>query len=170
MSEENLVAETRQRVIAMMLEARTLIRAQADKVREIREQEDLGPTRRQQALEEVVTPASTRTTELVRDARLGVRGGWGVGAGGVGTPTRPWDQGLSPQGLEARDGMLQYIDAAERVFTVELEELGAPPGEAPSAEAVADRDAAAAEVASYEEMHPAPAGVAAAEDRLPTIQ
>lgn len=158
----------RQQVIAKIIEARVRIEQQSAKAQEIRAGEDLGPQRKQQALDEVTGEARTRVTQLIRDARYGARGGWSVGAGGIGLPVRAWDEGLSPQGLAARDAMLGYIDAAERVISVELEELEA--GEAPSAEAAASRSAAAAEVASFEEAHSAPAGVAPAGDRLPTIR
>lgn len=169
MNEENLVAETRQRVIAMILEARLRIESANEIAQEVRAQEEeLGPTRSQAALDEITSEARKRVTELVRDARHGVRGGWGVGVGGIGTPTQPWDQGLSPRGLAARDAMLGYIGSAKSVFVVDLAALET--GEAPSAEAAAERDAAAAEVAAYEDAHPAPEGVSSARDRLPTTR
>lgn len=162
MSEAMRVEETRQRVISMILEARARIEGAVEGAREIRSRGDLDSTRKEQALEEVVTPARTRTTQLVRDAREGVRGGWHVGAGGIGLPVRPWDRGLSEQGLAARDAMLGYVDAAARVFAVDLEELET--GEAPTSEAVTKRDAAAAEVAAYEDAHPE--SVVGARDRV----
>lgn len=164
MSEAEKVGEMEQRVIAMILEARLRIERASEMALEVREQGDLGPTRRQQALEEVVAPSRTRVTELLRDARDGIRGGWGVGVGGIGTPTRPWDQGLSPSGIAAQNDMLGYIDSAARVFAVDLQLLES--GEASSAEAAAEREAAAVEVAAYEESHAAPEGVVAAADRV----
>ena len=168
MTEEMRVEETRQRVIAMVGEARARIEKAKRQAGEIRAREDLGAERKQSALDEVVAEASARAEQAVRDARHGVKGGWVVGTGGVGTPVKSWDEGLSEEGLAARDAMLGYLDQAERVLGVDLEELET--GEAPSASASAERDAAAAEVSAYEAAHPAPAGVAPARDRWATIE
>lgn len=165
MSERDRIEEKRQQVIGMVTEARARLERQKDKAREIRAREDLDPAREAQTLEEVTTEARSRVTQLIRDARHGVLGGWVVGASGIGTPVRSWHEpGLSDQGLGARDEMLRYIDAAERAFNVELEELVT--GEAPSASpAAAERDAALADAAAYEAAHPAPAGVPSPRDR-----
>lgn len=167
MSEETRVVEDReQQVIARVTEAQARLLLQAARAQGIRARTDLSDAHRGSALGEVVTEARSRVAQLIRDAR-GDIGGHVVGVGGVGTPVRNWQEGLSETGRAAIAAMTSYINSAERVFEVALEELAT--GEAPSTEASAERDAAAAELGSYEEAHSAPAVVAAARDRWSTI-
>jgi hypothetical protein len=185
LTEENrVVQEKRQQVIGMVAEARARIELAAERAGAIRAPEGtsedplmqgraperLTPERKRQALDEVVSEARTRVTQLIRGAREALSGGV-VGATASeagGTPVRPWQEGLSASDREAYPGMVEYLDSAERAFSVDLDELEA--GEALPAAVVAERGAAAEEVASYEEGHADPAGVVPGRDRWSTLR
>lgn len=171
MTEAQLVEEIRQRVIGMVTEARSRFEQLAERAAEIRGWAE-GPepwrtTHKQTALGEVTQEARDVTTQAIREARAGVSGGWVVGREGIGTRVQAWHRDLSSQGLAARDSMLDYVAAAELVFEVDVEELVT--GEAPVAARASERDtaaaAAAAELAAYEESHPAPEAIVPARSR-----
>lgn len=145
MTEEMRVEGRRRQVIGMVTETRALLEELAGKAREIRSRDDLEPARKQQALDEVIQAARTPSAHVIRDARRLVLSG---GAANPVLGLRKWHEYISEEGRAARAGILAYIDAAERVFEVLLEELST--GKVPRSRAT---EAAEREVAAYEAAH-----------------
>lgn len=164
----NMVKDRRAQVIGMVTEARNRLDKHAVRAQEIRARGDLSAERRRLALDEVLVEARTRIRALIRDARHGASGGFSVGnTEAAPYSPRSWRTGLTAAQETIRSGMLSYIDSAERVFEARLEEMstGAPP----TATAATARDAATAEVASYEAANPAPPGITPSRARWKTI-